>query len=319
VTDANLVLGRLDPAYFLGGNMALDVDAAHRAVERVATQLGVPLVDAADGILDIALSGMAHAIHLVSTQRGYDVRDFTLVAFGGAGPLHANALAAELEIRRTLVPPYPGIFSALGLLVADVEHDFAVSRLSPFGALDYGSLNETFAAFAVRGRATLAQDGVPSDRMELRRTVDVRYVGQSFQLRIPVPDGDFDATSEHTVAEQFHAEHRRTYGHAAPEEPIELVNVRLTAIGHTPKPALRVPLPQEGPLSTAVRSHRSVYFAGSSFVDCEVYDRQLLGAGARLLGPAIVDEFDSTTVVFPGYAAEVDQHGNLVVQQAPSA
>jgi N-methylhydantoinase A len=230
--------------------------------------------------------------------------------------LHSNALAAELGIRRTLVPPYPGIFSALGLLTADVEHDFAASRLRPFGTLDYAALNESFAAFAERGRAALAQDGVPADRMELIRTVDVRYVGQSFQLRIPVPDEDFGSATESLVAAQFHLEHRRTYGHAAPDEPIELVNVRLTAIGRMAKPVLRTPNPQEGPLEAAIRAHRSVSMLGTSYVDCPIYDRQLLGSGAQVQGPSIIDEFDSTTVVFPSYTASVDAYGNLVIERS---
>jgi len=314
VTDANLVLGRLDPAFFLGGEMTLNVDAARRALMRVAEPLHVPIVEAAAAILDIAIASMARAVHLVSTQRGFDVRDFTLVAFGGAGPLHANALAADLGIQRVLLPPGPGIFSAFGLMLADVEHDFVVTRLARFGELDHAAINAILAEFADRGRVALAADGVSPPQMEFSAALDIRYVGQSYQLPIPVPNGAFSPDSESLVRERFHTEHRRAYGYAAREEPIELVNIRLAAVGHTPKPATRRAEPRPGRRTPPIRARRPVYYPDCGFVDCPVYDRYRLIMGASVTGPAIIDEFDSTTVIFPGYQATGDQHRNLVIE-----
>ena len=258
---------------------------------------------------------MAQAIRLVSTQRGFDVRDFTLVAFGGAGPLHAIALAEELAIPRTVIPPSPGIFSALGLLVADLEHNFTITHLSRFSELDRAAIEAIFADFAARGRAALARDGVAEANMELARSMDARYAGQSYQLRVPVPPGAFDPEAEAVVREAFHAEHRRAYGYATPDEPVELVNVGLRANGKTPKPTPKRLEAHRGQITSALRDQRPVFFAGAGFVDCSVYDRYRLGAGARVPGPAIVDELDSTTVIYPSYAATVDEDGNLVIER----
>jgi N-methylhydantoinase A len=312
VTDANLVLGRLDPAYFLGGAMTLEVEAARQVIARVADPLGVSVTDAAAAIVEIAVTSMVHAVHLISTQCGYDVRDFTLVAFGGAGPLHANALAHELGIGRTVVPPSPGIFSALGLLVSDVEHNFVVSRLAAFGELDYDQINAIYAAFEERGHAALAIDGVPEDRATFTRAMEVRYVGQSFPLRVPIPDGSCDPASEALIRERFHDEHERTNGYAARGEPIELVNLRLSAVGQTPKPATRRLEPQVGPV--APRTRRAVFFPDADFVDCPIFDRANIGADARIAGPAIVDQLDSTIVLYPGYSATAREDGSLILE-----
>ncbi len=305
VTDANVVLGRLDPAYFLGGEVALDAEGARRAIEeRCARPLGLDVVQAAHGIVEIANAAMVNALRLISVQRGYDPRRFVLVAFGGAGPLHASALAREAELPTVVVPRSPGIFSATGLLATDLERDAATTLLRRLDELDPAEVDAAFRELEAAGREELEREGVASDRIELVRRLDLRYVGQSFELTIPAGDD---------LAGRFHAEHERTYGFAAPGEPVELVGVRLTAVGRIDKPPPRRLEPGGAPVE---KERRGVYFAeAGGFVDCPVFDRYLLPAGARLEGPAVVEELDSTTLVHPGFAATVDTFGNLVLER----
>ncbi len=305
VTDANLVLGRLDPAYFLGGEIALDVDAARRAIEeRCARPLGLDVVEAAHGIVEIANAAMVDALHLISVQRGYDPRDFALVACGGAGPVHANALAREAEMPTVVVPPSPGIFSATGLLTTDLEHDAATTLLRRLDELDPAEVGAAFDALESSARDELEREGLAAERIELVRQLDLRYVGQSFELTIPAGDD---------LLGRFHAEHERTYGFAAPDEPVELVSVRLKAVGRIDRPPARRLEPGATP---APKERRGVYFAeAGGYADCPIYDRYALPAGARLAGPVVVEELDSTTVVHPGFAVTVDELGNLLLER----
>ena len=234
---------------------------------------------------------MVNALHLISVQRGYDPRDFVLVGFGGAGPVHANALARDAEMPTLLIPRSPGLFSATGLLTTDLKRDTALTIMRRLDDLDAEEVDATFARLEETGRAELEAEGIGGDAVEFLRQVDLRYVGQSFELTIPAGDG---------LLERFHDEHERTYGFAAPGEPVEAVSLRLTSVGRIEKPPPRrleaggVPEPKE---------RRPVYFAeAGDYVDCPIYDRYSLGAGAALAGPAVVEEFDSTTVVHPGFA-----------------
>jgi N-methylhydantoinase A len=306
VTDANLVLGRLSPDRFLGGELPLDAAAASRAVgERCGAPLGLDEVAAAHAIVEIANTAMAGAIRLVTVQRGHDPRELTLVAFGGAGPAHACRLAAETGVSRVVVPPSPGTFSALGLLVTDLKHDYATTLVRRLDQLDGDGIDRAFAELEASGRAALWRDGVAAAAMTFERRVDLRYVGQGFELSVP--------WGAELVA-RFHAEHDRAYGHSAPEEPVELVNLRLTAIGRIAKPRRREAAPAE---VVEPRTVRPVYFAeAGGFVDCPVYDRYRLGAGVVLAGPTIVEELDSTTVVHPGFRAGIDRYGDLVLEVA---
>jgi N-methylhydantoinase A len=305
VTDANVVLGRLNPAYFLGGEISLDVEGARLAIEeRCAKPLGLSVVEAANGIVEIANAAMVNALHLISVQRGYDPRDFLLVAFGGAGPVHANALARDAEMPTLLVPRSPGIFSATGLLTTDLKRDAAVTLMRRLADVEDAELDAGFAELERAGVAELEREGVARDAIEFRRQLDLRYVGQSFELTIPAGDD---------VADRFHAEHDRTYGFAAPAEPVELVSLRLTSVGRIEKPPLR-------PLATGAaaepKERRDVYFAeAGAYVETPVYDRYALPAGAAFAGPAVVEEFDSTTVVHPGFAVRVDEVGNLFIER----
>lgn len=317
VTDANLVLGRLNPHYFLGGEIELDGEQARRAIqERCARPLGMDVPAAALAIVEIANAAMVNALRLVSVQRGYDPRDFVLVAFGGAGPVHANRLATEIEIATTLIPPGPGIFSALGLLVSDLKHDFVAPLMQRDDRLDLSALFATMQRLEQDGRATLVREGVSTHDMIFQHHADLRYVGQSFELSIPlapvIGSSDFVALTQ----EQFHREHERAYGYSAPEEPVEWVNVRLTALGRIAKPGLRE-WTRNGTRAGIPKASRPVYFAESQgFVSCPIHDRSELPTGSIIVGPAIIEELNSTTVIHPGSFAEVDRFGNLFLKQA---
>jgi N-methylhydantoinase A len=319
ITDANLVLGRLNPAFFLGGEMTLDTGAARRAVtERVAAPLGLDFLTAAGGIVEIANAHMIGAMRLVSVQRGYDPRDFVLVAFGGAGPLHANALARDLGIPTVLVPPSPGIASAVGMLETDIRHEFVATRRLRLDALTASALDALFADFIAEGNARLVRDGVPPADRRMLRSADLRYHGQSFELSLTVPPGPLSPADIDRLHDEFHAHHERAYGYAAPEDPVELVNVRLAAVGVTPKPR-RSRLPESGRSpEAALKGRREVWFSeAGGFRPTAVLDRGKLLRGNVIEGPAIVEEHDASTLVHPGWTASVDEHANLVLRPSP--
>ena len=305
VTDANVVLGRLNPAYFLGGEMGLDGESAGAAIERcLATPLGISVTDAANGIVEIANAAMVNALHLISVQRGYDPRDFTLVGFGGAGPVHANALARDAEMPTLVIPRSPGIFSATGLLTTDLKRDAAVTLVRRLDELEQGEAERAFVEMEAAGCRELEREGLAADAIESVRQIDLRYVGQSYELTI--------AAGEDLLA-RFHDEHERVYGFAAPAESVEVVSLRLTSVGKIVKPPAR---PLEAGGSVAAKETRQVYFGESSgYVECPIYDRYALPAGATFPGPAVVEEFDSTTVVHPGFTLRVDDLGNLVIEK----
>jgi N-methylhydantoinase A len=315
VTDANLVLGRLNPEYFLGGGVALDVEAARGAIEeQCAHKLDLDLVEAAHGIVEIANTAMVNALRLVSVQHGYDPRDFVLVAFGGAGPVHANRLAAETDIGTTLVPMSAGTTSAMGLLVTDLKRDYTATMVVRAAEVETDALTSSFEALEGQGKRDMTQENVREADIAFVRQIDMRYHGQSYELTVGVPEGRLDASDLDSVVAQFHREHDRAYGHSAPDEPVELVNLRLTAVGRIAKPRLREIDSTRVGKGSAVKATRPVFFAESNgFVDCPIYDRYLLGAGTTLEGPAVVEEFDTTTVLHPGYVATVDRFGNLLL------
>jgi len=309
VTDANLVLGRLNPTYFLGGELELDLEGARRAIaDRCAVPLGLDPIEAASGIVEIANAAMVNALNLISVQRGHDPRDFVLVAFGGAGPLHANALARESEMPTLVIPVAPGIFSATGLVGTDLTRDSSVTLLRRLAELEPSEIEQAFGELEAAGAAELSREGLPAERTRFVRQLELRYVGQSFELAVAL-DGGVDADE---LAASFHAEHERVYGFAAPAEPVEVVSLRLTTVGTIEKPPLRQLEPHLGGLEP--KEVRRVHFAETGgFVECPVYGRYALGAGAALTGPAVVEELDSTVVVHPGYALAVDGVGNLVI------
>ena len=305
VTDANVVLGRIGGTRRLGGSIGIDAAAARTAVAALATRMGSGLsVEAlAEGIVTLAVARMTSAIREISIQRGHDPRDFTLVAFGGAGPMHALALAEEIGLPRVLVPRYPGNFSALGLLASDVKHDDVRTRVGPLRERR-SVLDALFGEMATAAQRQLELEGFAPVQQRLMRSVDVRYRGQAFELNVAVGDTlDFEA-----IETDFHAQHRATYGHADPEAPVELVNARLVAYGLVSKPA---PARHHGGAARGdAPVRRSVWFGGAPH-DCPVWERDRLGAGAALRGPAIVEEFGATTVILPTWQGVVDAEGNL--------
>ena len=312
VTDANVVLGRLSPDTLLGGRMRLRPDLAHRAIaDRVAAPMGLAVEDAAQAVLTILNENLVQAIRVISVEKGFDPRHFTLVAFGGAGPLLASALARELGMTRIMVPPGPGLLCALGLLVADVRSDFSLTRIAGLDDLGSAGINATFAAVGQRALEWLDREGVEPGERTLRRAIDMRYVGQSHEITVAVQEGEFSDPDLSTLTIAFREEHERVYGYA-PEAPVQLVTFRVTALARvTAPPAARTSGARDG-LCAAYRATRRVHFADlGGFVECPIYDRERIPPGADLEGPAILEQMDSTTVVLPGQIARGDGQGNL--------
>ncbi|MFB6125874.1 MAG: hydantoinase/oxoprolinase family protein [Halolamina sp.] len=319
ITDAHLLLGRLNPEAFLAEEVGTDEDDVRAALERdVADPLGVGVEAAAAGIVEVANANMERALRVVSVERGHDPRNFSLVAYGGAGPLHAPALAESLGIPEVVVPRTAGVLSALGLLISDVLYDYSTSRVRRLDAVDPETLAATYADFEAEGRDQLAAEGFDATEMRFERVADLRYVGQSFELSVPVP-ADLDAGSLADAAERFHERHRQRYGHASPEEPVELVTVRLRARGVVDPPELRAgdgdddDNERAADADDAVSETRTVVFDGDAY-DAPIYDRRRLPIGAAVAGPAVVEGVESTTVVRPGQRATVDDDANLVVE-----
>ena len=321
ITDANLVLGRLDARFFLGGGMSLDVEGAREGIRsRCARTLGMEVTACANGIVEIANAAMVNALRIVTVQRGYDPRDLVMVAFGGAGPLHAALLCAEMQIPLLIVPPSPGTASALGLLVTDLRHEFSLTRIMGQGHEDVVTIQSIFDGMQADGRAVLAREGLGAAQMSFSRQVEMRYEGQSHEIAIDFPDGAIDETALQIIRSRFHAEHDRTYGHGYPDQPTELVNFRLTAVGQIVRPRLREISTANGDVRQAAKSARPVYLGTlGDFVSTMVYDRTKLAAGHSFSGPAIVEEMDATTLVPPGFTVEVDRWGNLLLSQQPLA
>ncbi|GAB6862714.1 hydantoinase/oxoprolinase family protein [Haloplanus litoreus] len=310
VTDAHLLLGRIDPGAFFEGSA--DESTVREAVrERLAEPLDLTVSEAAQGVLDVANANMERALRVVSVERGHDPRDFSLVAYGGAGPLHAAELAAELDVPRVVVPRSAGVLSALGLLISDVVYEDGVSAVRPWAAVDPDGLTERFESLAADHRGRLAEEGYPPERRRFERAVDLRYRGQSFDLRVPLPDGALDDEALATVADRFHERHERRYGHASPDEPVELVTVRLRSRGVVDPPALSVA--EGGTTDPTPRTTRGASFEGEHY-ETPVYDRSTLAAGAGVDGPAVIEGVESTAVVPPGARASVDDLGNVVIE-----
>ncbi|MGD8903965.1 MAG: hydantoinase/oxoprolinase family protein [Anaerolineae bacterium] len=317
VTDANLVLGRLDAAHFLGGRMALDLERARSRMQDLGRQLSLPLEAAAWGVIRVANSNMERAIRTISIERGHDPREFALVAFGGAGPLHACELAAALRIPRVLIPPHPGVLSALGMVLADVVKDTSQTVMLPAGEADGATLRCLFAQLYERTSAELRAEGLSSDEIVLLPALDMRYVGQSYELRVEI---DLDAEmGEHVNA--FHAWHQQRFSYANHEEPVEIVNLRVKAVGRTAKP--RFTHRASGGLypDAAQVGHKVVYFAdwdaphAARPIPTALYDRDRLEPGNVVVGPAVLFQLDTTMIVPPGWSATVDGWGNLLVEQ----
>ncbi|HVZ08730.1 hydantoinase/oxoprolinase family protein [Rhodopila sp.] len=324
VTDANVVLGTLNRTALLGGRMPIRHDLSLAAIQRLADRLGLDVMRTAQGIISVVTANMARAIRVISVQRGYDPRDYTLVAFGGAGPLHAARLAQELEISRVLVPVSPGILCAMGLLLTDLRTDFALTRLTPSTGTATAVLTDAFATLEARALAWFDREGIAEEDRRITRTVDMRYAGQNYELPIPCPSAlagegapstSASAAVIDALAAAFTAAHQRLYGFAAEDEPIQLVTFRVEASAIVPKATFAAE-PDGGPdASAALVGTRSVWLPETGgAADCPVYDRAKLRAGNRLRGPAIIEQMDATTVVLPGMTARVEPFRNLILE-----
>jgi N-methylhydantoinase A len=315
VTDANLVLGRLDPHDFLGGGMKLDPAAAHAAIERLASELGLSVNEAAEGVLTIINSNMANAIRSRTVQKGIDPRGFSLVAFGGAGPLHGAEVAAMLGIPEIIVPPFPGITSAMGLLTTDIKYDAIRTQFQVSGAVDLDRLNADCQAMEAQLSTQFEADRIPAGDVTFQRVGDLRYVGQGYELKVTIPAGTITQAAMDQVFAAFHKAHAAEYGHAFEASPIEIVNVRVSGIGQMPKLS-RLKPPHGGTFEAAhVRTAPCIFRIEGELKSFEtpVYQRGLLPVGERFAGPAIILQKDSTTVVTPGASAIVHPSGSILI------
>ncbi len=319
VTDANLVLGRLHANRFLGGEMRLDVAAAEAALRaRVAEPLGLDVTAAADGILRIAATAMSYAVKGVTTERGLDVGDFALVAYGGAGPLHAVEVARELGIRRVIIPDAPGVFSAIGMLFADLRYDFVRTWVVRLDQAPFDELERIYGELEGEGRRAIASTSVTPSAVTVKRAADMRYVGQEHAVTVDLPLELFATSDRAGIKRQFDAMHELRYGTCAPDERAEIVSLRATVTGVMNKPPrTTIKAGDTRPPADASTGARPVYFAEArGFVDTPTYARAALRTGNRIEGPALVEEHASTTVLAPGDTLEVDALGNLVIAVA---
>ena len=315
VTDADLLLGWLNPDFFLGGRIKLNLEAAKRAIQsRVAQPLGLDLVKAADGIVKIVNSHMVEALRLVTVARGEDPREFAMVAFGGGGPVHAAKLAEELGIARVVIPPAPGVASAMGLLVSDLKRDYARTRIADLEKVGAGEVQSHFDALEKIAAEEMAAEDIPAQLIRFERALDLRYGIQKYELTVPVSGGALKENDKVTWRRLFDERHEQHYGTRATDQKVEIVNYRLTAKLPLPRPE-----PQEHPFQgesprAALKENRRAYFEG--WVDCPVYAREKFGNGNRLAGPAIIEQVDSTIIIPPGQKAYVDRFGNVIIEVA---
>lgn len=322
VTDANLYLGRIAATQFLGGAMSLDADKTRAHIEKFAQRLGIPPLQAADGILKVANAAMERAIKVISVERGFDARDFTLVSFGGAGGLHAAFMAENLGIKTVLIPPNGGLLSAYGMLFADVVKDYSQTVLWQFEKSGEGSenlvkaLNDGFGTLLSRAEDEMEIEGFASHQLKIDRSLDMRYEGQSYELNIPCFTTERAPSNEivETLVAKFHAAHALRFGYARTDASVEVVNLRLTATAETDKPPIQsVPL-ADADASEAFTVQNPVIFEGEA-LPTDFYRREALRPGNRIAGPAIVTEFSATTVIPPNFSAVVDVYQNLILRE----
>jgi N-methylhydantoinase A len=297
--------------------MKVRQDLARAAVERLATALDLDVMRTAQGIISVVTANMARAIRVISVQRGHDPRDYTLIAFGGAGPLHAARLARELDIARVLVPLNPGILCATGLLLTDLRADFSATKLLKLVPASLPELEAAFATLATRAEKWFANEDVAQAARRVTRTVDMRYAGQNYEIAVVLPDGPLNEAMLDRLGKDFAEAHRRLYGFVAEGEPVQLVTYRVEAAGVVPKASFRRHDAIPPDASDAIMARRDVWLPeAGDFVNCPVYDREKLHPGHRFTGPAVVEQMDATTLVLPGMTARVDPWLNLILEAA---
>jgi len=317
VTDANMVCGVLDPNHFLGGRMKLDKERSRRILEeKLAKPLKLDLLEAADGVLKIIDAKMEEAIKAVSSARGYDIRDFTLVAFGGGGPMHAGRMALDLGIPSVLVPLTPGVHSALGLLMSDVKHDYVRSKLVALDDLDLAEINHMFHQLIERAKADLKSEGFSAEEIKIEPYLDLRYAGQGYELTVPCTMPPLNKHDLAMMRQRFDTMHEQNSGHKAESEPVELVSLRLISLGLVPQAKLSPGKVTGRKVEDAKLGERKVYFGKEHGVlTTQVYNRDLFEPGYKIAGPAIVEQLDTTTVIQPEQEATVDGYRNIIIKE----
>jgi len=315
VTDANVVAGRINPDYFLGGEIPLDVEKARKALQPIADAFHISVEQAAMGVIRLADANMVNALKLVSVRRGYDPRDFVLVAFGGGGAMHAGALMRELRVKKVIIPVQPAVFSAWGMLMTDLRQDYIRTLITRTDQVRPETLNAIFAEMEAQAAEDLAAQHVSPDNMVFQRFADMRYLGQEHTVKVPLPGGKITAESMPEINERFHQLHEHTYTFRL-DTKVELVNYHLTALGRVKKPALK-PLDGTGTrLEAARKGERRVNFDELGFHQAAIYERDLLPVGITLRGPLVIEEPASTTVVFPDQQVTKDIYGFLHIEMA---
>lgn len=313
ITDMDLICGFLDPDLFLGGSQRLNTEAALQAVRTLSVPLGLPEIETAHGVIRLVNARMADEVRVLAAKRAVELARFTLVPFGGAGPLHAAAVAQELGIRRVLVPPNPGAFSALGLLCTDVVHDYIRSDLKLISAISRSSAASMFAELSIRAKDDLTREGLNDRPRSQERFLDMRYAGQGYEIPVPAGSGEVSSLFLTQAVEAFHEAHRALHGYAAFDQPVEVVSYRLRV-------RVLVPKFQSKPVQTGMRKgpraikHRELFFRKERPVRAPVFERAELPPGGEIAGPAIVVQLDATTVIPPSWSARVDSYGNLVLE-----
>lgn len=316
VSDANLVLGRLNPHYFLGGRLPLYAEKAREAIEKhIAGKMGISVEEAASGIIRIVNANMAKGISGNSVERGYDLREFALITMGGAAALHAADIAKELNMARVIVPPMAGNFSAVGLAVADIQHDYVRTLAKKVPEINPRELLALFKDMENEGRRQLREEKVPDQNMEVTWSADLRYEGQSWELNAPFEAVDgLDADALRRIEEDFHALHEQVYSYAEPDAVVEFVNVRVRVVGKNPTVSLQrqglTPIVMDG----VWKEMRNVYFEGSGWQEIPIYEREEMQPGTRIRGPAIIEETISTTLIPPRFAGSIDEFRNIIIE-----
>jgi N-methylhydantoinase A len=313
VTDADVALGWLNPDFFVGGKFRLNPAAAAKAISsHIAEPLKLELIEAASGIIKIVNSNMVEALRLVTVSRGEDPREYVLVAFGGAGPVHAALLAEELKIPRVLVPASPGVHSAMGLLVSDLKRDYVETHFAELEAVKVDEVQSRFEAMEAAAQHEFESQGITADRIVHERAVDLRYSIQKYELPVPVVRGALKADAKDEWRKMFDEIHEKHFGSRAADQRVEIVNYRLTTKVLLPKPAVGESAMRGENSDGAIKAHRRAYF--DDWYDCPIYDREQLISGNQLRGPAIIEQMDSTTVVHPGQSARIDRFGNIIIE-----
>lgn len=315
VTDANLVLGRLDPDNYVGGEMTLDRNMAEEVIrQKISSPLGLTMESAAEGILKIMTANMVRGVRRVSVERGYDPRDFSLMAFGGAGPLQACELAEEMNIPQIVIPPTPGVNSAVGILIADFQYDFSKTYICKCSSVDLTELTSHIDKLESKARQKMLLEKIPEDQIIFHKKADMRYLGQGYEIEIPFPDTIDSPEKFKQILESFHDIHKKAYGFSHPADEVEIVYLRLSAVHKVSKPKFNRYEAGSADASKAFSSQRDVFIKGE-FMKTGIYDRSKLKTGHEIKGPAIIEQFDSTTLILPGHVCRVDEYLNLIISR----